>query len=1170
MAEAGGTTTQSGIHYQNSIAALYLGRLLDFRQRTASERVIEVRVEAPEHVDDIVVRHADGSRTFIQAKESLSLASEEWTKLWNHFAEQAKECAGEHFRLIFAVGTFSADIENLRELCDRAKGKQNHEEWIDSLSLALKGLTEKIIGAFSQATAKTIFELVMVVEVWIWPLNMIERDMIPLWIPPASSTSSALFDLLRGKVGGKARIRALFHAAQLLDELAVENKVKINDVPGWGMDAYLKAIRTEMGVLSVPGTKLRGPIEDLFFWLPLHDRAYDKAHLDFEEEDPRWRWERTTDIFDLRDFPRGKIDRAVIDAGAGFGKTTMLRAIAFRLSSGVRIPVLISLDALAASNLTVLGYLNTKINTEYDVSIDWERLCESGLAVVLFDGLDELSTVDRNTVLNAIIKFAARFHKSSYLLTVRDSAALTMPLGVPVLALNRLDDFAIKQFAEAYARHGGSLLPDAISNHLMRHPDLGHLLRIPLFLALVLASIRPEDNLPRSRSELLEHYLSLLFSPERYKSIAVPLQPLSGLRESAELLAWRGLENDGIGLAEIDAKRLLRSQDLKEQPDIYIERLVQLGVLRRAAARLQFTYPIVQEYLAACWMIANAPKEIGPRFANISRRPWAQALQFALEMHPDAGIIINNQLKIPDDAFNTTLRLIARCIVNGAKVSPEAKKTVGDRLALEWPSEAYSIRDSIGYLIADGFLDILPPKAVEHISNWALHSGGAEIVAAKKSPALTLEILKKFIEKDLTFSPYLHGWQVAVDDIADKALDLYLDRARVKRTTEKELDSLSSLIAALQPSHLRPNRWQEIALDLSLPPIIRLAGYRLGPHPIPLTAWLVIDDVIKLSELEESNYPYGNIAYNLYWVMEDAEDKFVQLLNNTAIPEKRIRSCLEGLLSCNMDNNAKRGILHRGLSKSNLSQNFRFLILLCLAIWGDEEAERETVPMLLDQDFDNVTAWLYQCNKFSETTVSDGAKVLSGRKIDIKQLLQLIGSADFGLSYKTEVWSFDGAIGKEPYIHPARGEMRTRLLSNLKDDDQSIDALKVRLQAGDTAARDGLIIEMRRFIAGFEGFMQFDDDHTVSNSLYLLGQQGSSLPLDLLFQIIDKSSSNAGRDAVNWIVRSGDDKVIQQLLERYNSRDQDFVREAIFAGLETLGGRYGKRFVFEGSMLIME
>ena len=81
MSEFGGTATQSGIYYQNSIAALYLGRLIDSQLHMANDRVIEVRVEAPEHVDDIVVHHADGGRSYIQAKEQLKINGEEWQKL---------------------------------------------------------------------------------------------------------------------------------------------------------------------------------------------------------------------------------------------------------------------------------------------------------------------------------------------------------------------------------------------------------------------------------------------------------------------------------------------------------------------------------------------------------------------------------------------------------------------------------------------------------------------------------------------------------------------------------------------------------------------------------------------------------------------------------------------------------------------------------------------------------------------------------------------------------------------------------------------------------------------------------------------------------------------------------------------------------------------------------
>ena len=62
-----------GILYQNSIAALYLGRMCDASHRPDRERVISVRVEAPQEVDDTVVSFTDDHCIFIQAKENVIL-----------------------------------------------------------------------------------------------------------------------------------------------------------------------------------------------------------------------------------------------------------------------------------------------------------------------------------------------------------------------------------------------------------------------------------------------------------------------------------------------------------------------------------------------------------------------------------------------------------------------------------------------------------------------------------------------------------------------------------------------------------------------------------------------------------------------------------------------------------------------------------------------------------------------------------------------------------------------------------------------------------------------------------------------------------------------------------------------------------------------------------------
>lgn len=45
MTEAGGPANQAGIFFQNTIAALYLGRMVDLRSRARRDRVLHVRVE---------------------------------------------------------------------------------------------------------------------------------------------------------------------------------------------------------------------------------------------------------------------------------------------------------------------------------------------------------------------------------------------------------------------------------------------------------------------------------------------------------------------------------------------------------------------------------------------------------------------------------------------------------------------------------------------------------------------------------------------------------------------------------------------------------------------------------------------------------------------------------------------------------------------------------------------------------------------------------------------------------------------------------------------------------------------------------------------------------------------------------------------------------------------
>ncbi len=394
-------------------------------------------------------------------------------------------------------------------------------------------------------------------------------------------------------------------------------------------------------------------------------------------------------------------------------------------------PVFIPLASLIESN-SIISYLNTNLNDKYQVNIDWSYLCLSGRVSILFDGLDELSSIERQNILDKILKYTSRFPETDFLLTVRDSSILTKNLDVKILEIRRLSDEKIIEFSKAYSQFGAKIDGEKLLEHTEHNIELMHLLRIPLFLSLLLATFNPNDSLPTSRTDILDKYLDILFSPEHKPNQEKNNTPY--LEEVAIGLAYEGLIAEHIGFKERDILRYLRDIDYCENPIEYLESLHKFGILSKVSNRWQFTYPTIQEYLASQYILEYKEEEISHSFSKIILRPWAQTIQFVLESFPNADEMIKEQIKKDDDAFYTSLRLISRCVVNRAKVDVDTKKEIGNLLSNAWySSDSSAIMESIGNLLLDGFINDLPQKVEEYIiDGWALHYGGAEILVAKK------------------------------------------------------------------------------------------------------------------------------------------------------------------------------------------------------------------------------------------------------------------------------------------------------------------------------------------------------------------------------------------------------------------------------------------------------
>jgi len=610
MPESGGTTTQSGIFYQNSIAALYLGRLCDMRQRSANERVVEVRIEAPEFVDDIVVTYADRHCDWIQAKENLIFTGPIWKNLWNDFESQRwsqKFGSSDRLRIIF--GNNINKFQELQELCQRACGSLNYDEWNIRLTSSHQLMLTKIrrLLSTSHQDNASVFALFSHIEIEIFTIKQIERDEVLRWMPSSSTLPKTLFRILRDKCGGQARTRNIFIAASVFFQLKDEHDISIDEPIVTGVSAYREVIQRSFELISVPGTNLSGKIEDLFLWPTLQEIQPEKLRFsNQEDEDPRYLHNNQKGNIDLQLFPIPTLKQAVIVAGAGFGKTALLTAIAHRLSYSIWLPILIPLPELADSGQTVLEFMKDIINRRFSLSVLWDYFCDNGMAVVLFDGLDELAPNERHRILELIKNFSNRFYEVAWLLTVRDAKALSAPIDAKILTIDIFDDEKISCFAEAYRLAGSKIDAEQLLSQLRTYPDLFLLAQIPLFLSLLLATTKAPELIPRKRSDLIEQYLYIVFHPEEYKSTRNTNFDSSEIRDTAEYIAFMALERDTIGLSERDLDLVLRGFYSKNATR-HILKLNQCGLMKRTDNWVSFTYPIVQEYLAACYLLSHFP-----------------------------------------------------------------------------------------------------------------------------------------------------------------------------------------------------------------------------------------------------------------------------------------------------------------------------------------------------------------------------------------------------------------------------------------------------------------------------------------------------------------------------------------------------------------------------------
>lgn len=1152
LTEAGGPVTQAGIRYQDQVAALYLGRMIDPRERPRRDQPVAVRIEAPQDVDDFVVRFADGARRFFQVKLSLNANGPAWEALWPSFRRQLDTDFAFEDRLELVLGEPSQLAHNLTAITQRHEGS-DFSEWQERLTERQRGLVSSIQALLGD-DIQEVWRVVTSLTISIWPCDGLERDFVPLWMPPSTVPSLRIFQALSNMAWDGATVRACFDGPTLYDRLRTEAGIEIHDPLSWGSAQYRQAIAA-LSAIEVPGTGFRQPAETTYLWPKC--LRYDRDRLpDFDDDLPGWQALNVGATVELRDFPCLDLGAVVVVAGPGFGKTTLIHAIARKAALAGLLPAIVPITKLSESGLSIAEYLSEQLNNEFDVQIDWRTAANVGTLVLLLDGLDEVSSDRRTLMLERLKVYRASHPGVRWLMTVRDAAVLAPPEDATVVELAPLQNEDIPQYVDFY-RPGEPGIAQNLLDRMSARSELAHLVRIPIFLALML--VMRQENANLRRSDLLDIYLETLFHPAAFKATQADTVDTSALRRIAERAAFDALETDTIGVSCRLLERCVKDIASDLRTDEVCEALVKRGVLRRVnPARLTFPFPIIQEYLASAELLEHHSDQLAQRLAMIVRRPWAQAIQFALERHRNPGPLIDEVLRREDDVFHTGLRLLGRCLANGMPASNAQWQVMGDRFAGIWGKASWRTNRLIDSIIVDAFSQPLHPAVRARLGErYLIHSGAGMIVARLRDTNLSLEVLGELLDGDIELMLNLGDMQSEIDRLGTTAFNRYIARCRISPGKSEDEHAISSLVGHMKNGCVDSEVAFAAASDETLPIEVRLTAWSQSMRELDAAT----EELIVQAMTADGFHPMASAAQALSSPQVDIRS-IVRLLCSSQVPSEHTLKVVEYLIG-DWEKFGCIGKLNELLAADGLSEEMQNLVSLYAVNAGYLSVFDSVLDRIPDMRAEMVGATVALFGHILERPrVQRAVSAIASREWSASDRISIAGSLTIGLTYRMKMTGMRSGVLEPIPPHPGR-TIPFSLLEEwmARDDYEPLDHLRLTLDAMQLGVPGAANNFRPLFDAAITGLA--DDDYVggslVGRALEFLYANGMSPPLEELERLALSATYNLASSVVGVIAKGGTEIEAETLRRLYENVTSEMLRNVILGVLEPLAGRLGLR-----------
>ncbi|WP_280728085.1 NACHT domain-containing protein [Kitasatospora sp. MAA4] len=529
--------------------------------------------------------------------------------------------------------------------------------------------------------------------------------------------------------------------------------------------------------------------------------------------------------------------RVLIRGHAGSGKTTLLQWLAVAAASDqlpdelsdlrghvpfvLPLRTLIRLDSLPSSPEQLLRALDCPIADAQPPG--WsDRALAAGRALVLIDGLDEVSQSARERTHRWLRDLLAAYPRAFYAVTTRPSAVREGWLaadGFGELAVRPMSSRDIGVFVTrwhaaaradaATAEESARLtaLEDQLKDTVRAQRDLAQLVTTPLLCALVCALHRDRrGHLPHGRMELYSAALSMLMvRRDHERDIQAPEGIALGEQQTVQLvqrLAWWMIRNGQAEIDRADAEQQI-ADALPAMPAVaaqgdaaqVLDHLVaRCGLLRQPTTdTIDFIHRTFQDHLGA--KAAVETRDFGLLDRHATDDQWEDVLRMAVaHARPDEGARIIQKLITRGDRVakhRPRLHLLAAaCVQYATELDPAVRAQVEERVTKLLPPR--SVREAIALAEQGAFvLDLLPgPEDLEGDELEAVvHT------AARIGGEAALPFLKRFRTRteEAVWNTLGQGWSWSPFDPAEYAREILAHCPGDGRVTVNSPEQLAEL-----------------------------------------------------------------------------------------------------------------------------------------------------------------------------------------------------------------------------------------------------------------------------------------------------------------------------------------------------------------------------------------